>query len=285
MHFVSPYDPKILKKNARIAPLRVFLCGPGYESARYNFRDKIRSFLKGSENIETVLGEALNLRKHRLKAGDLQTIESVFAHTVDFTILILESPGAIAELGTFSMMPNVRPRLFVMVPGRFFGSSSYISRGPLSVIAKEHVNNIIYFDETRQTESINSLQMPITLFKYAQTIDPFFKQISFNGFYTPNREGDYYAKAFERIKEKFTDVIVLVSIALMESATFPMVVSMTKLDPADVRKSLGRLFKSVSIARESGGRYRGVRGLNDSLLSPINTTYLSRLRASYLAAA
>lgn len=285
MKFVSPYNPNILKMTTRNAPLRVFLCGPGYESARYNFRNNLRSFLDQHPNVETVLGEELNLTKHRLKAGDLQTIETAFAHTVDFTILILESPGAIAELATFSMMQNVRPRLFVMVPGRFFGSTSYIARGPLSVIGREHVNNIIYFDEDRQSESIHSLEMPITLFKYARAIDPFFREISTHGFYRSGRAENYYAKAFGKIKQKFTDLIVFVTILLLEGPTFPMIVSMTKLDPGDVKRSLGRLFKSKSIERAGGSRYKGRLGLTDPLLAPINTTFLSKLRASYLAAA
>jgi len=255
MKFVSPYNPDLLKKDAREASLTVFLCGPGYESAKYNFREKISLFLNEYPNIKTVLGEDLNPRKHRLKSGDLQTVETDYAHRVDFTILILESPGAIAELGTFSMIPNVRPRLFVMVPGKFFGSNSYIARGPLSAIGKEHVNNIIYFDETRQNESIQSLQMPVTLFKYAHTIDPFFRDISVGRFFRQDRDANYYVKAFEKIKPKFSELVVLISIMLMENPTFPMIISMTKMDPGDVQKALGRLFKNKSIARESGSRY------------------------------
>ena len=142
--FTSLYDPNILKKAALEQPLQVFLCGPGFDSHRFNFREKIRNFLHQYPNVSAVLGEELDPTKHRLKPGDLQTVEATYAHSVDFTILLLESFGSIAELGSFSMMPDLRPRLFVMVPGRFFSSESYIARGPLRVHQRAHASAISF---------------------------------------------------------------------------------------------------------------------------------------------
>ena len=281
MKFFSPFDPRILKKTAQKGALRVFLCGPGYDSDRYNFRNKIKDFLESFPNVETVLGEDLNPKKHSLKRADLQTSEIAFAHKVDFTVLLLESPGAIAELGTFSMIPNVRPRLFVMVPDRFYASKSYIARGPLSVLAKEHVNNIIYFDENRQSEAIRSLEMPITLFKYASATNPFFSYIRAG--LLPNVE-KHYLPALDVAKEGFLDLITLVSVNIIETPTFPMLVSLTKFDPQDLRKALHRLYNMKSIFR-LGSTYGATHGLADPLLRYVDTTFLSKTKASYRASA
>jgi hypothetical protein len=281
MKFFSPYDPRILKKIAADRPLKVFLCGPGYDSDRYHFRDNIRKFLKGFPNIEIVLGEDLDPKRHSLKRSDLQTFETAFAHTVDFTVLLLESPGAIAELGTFSMIPNIRPRLFVMVPSRFYASKSYIARGPLSVIAKEHVNNIIYFEETKQSESIHSLEMPITLFKYANATDSFFSLIRSGA--TPHIE-KYYLPSFQRAKERFLDLATLVSVNILETPTFPMLIALTRFDPRELRGALHRLYEAQSISR-AGSIYTSTKGFYDPLFNLIDTSFLSKTKAAYKAAA
>jgi hypothetical protein len=281
MKFFSPYDPRILKKQAFDKPLRVFLCGPGVDSTRYGFRDNIRNALQRFPNVEIVLGEDLDPKKHMLKRSDLQSAETTFAHMVDFTVLLLESPGAIAELGTFSMMPNVRPRLFVMVPSRFYASESYIARGPLSIIAKEHVNNIIYFNETKQSDAIRSLDLPVTLFKYANAANPFFSLI---------RSGptkyveDQYLPAFKKAKDEFFDLVALMAVIILELPTFPMLVSLTKFDPKDLNKALSRLYKKKSIQR-TGSVYRSLKGYSDPKLQLIDTTFLSKTKSSFMTAA
>lgn len=286
MKFPSLYDPRILNKRALGAPLKVFLCGPGYESSRFDLRKEIRKHLKSYPNVDVTLGEELTpVRDPALRRGDLQTIEQRFVHLVDFTVLILESPGSIAELGSFSMIRNVRPRLFVMVPGQFFRSESYIARGPLSLIGAEHLNNIIYFDERQRQSAIRSLDMPVTLFKFANTIDSLFHYTARYGLFDRDRKVDYYESAFHRVKSQFVDTIVLTSILMLEEATFPTITALTKLNPEDIRPSLGRLFKSKRIARASGKTYVSRNRFNDPLFKHLNTTFLSKLRANYLTAA
>jgi len=280
MKIISPYDPRILKKAGLEKPLQIFLCGPGYESSRYGFRENLRTFMESFPNTTTVLGEELDPKKHGLKRSDLQTAELAFAQKADFTILLLESPGAIAELATFSMMENVRPRLFVMVPDRFYNSTSYIARGPLSVLAKEHLNNVIYFDERRQEEAIHALQMPLSLFKHAKSTDAFFWWVSENGANRPSE----YVHAFTKAKNRFLEFIVLIGINMLEAPTFPMIVALTKLNPRDTNDAIGRLIRKKSIRRD-GSIWRATKGFFDPLLEEANSTYLSRLKANLIAAA
>lgn len=257
MNFVSPYDPRILKKAGIEKSLRVFLCGPGYESSRYKFRENLRNFMESFPNTKTILGEELDPKKHGLKRSDLQTAELAFAQKADFTVLLLESPGAIAELSTFSMMENIRPRLFVMVPDRFYNSESYIARCPLSVLAKEHLNNVIYFDEKRQEEAIHTLRMPIALFKYAKLIDSFFGEFSANSADFPEK----YLRAFTRAKFRFLEFSVLVGINMLETPTFPMIVALTRLNPRDTNDTIGRLIRKQAIKR-NGNSWRATKRIS-----------------------
>lgn len=231
-------------------------------------------------NTKTILGEELDPKKHGLKRSDLQTAELAFAQKADFTVLLLESPGAIAELSTFSMMENIRPRLFVMVPDRFYNSESYIARCPLSVLAKEHLNNVIYFDEKRQEEAIHTLRMPIALFKYAKLIDSFFGEFSANSADFPEK----YLRAFTRAKFRFLEFSVLVGINMLETPTFPMIVALTRLNPRDTNDTIGRLIRKQAIKR-NGNSWRATKGFHDPLLAEANSTYLSKLKANFIAAA
>jgi hypothetical protein len=279
------YDPYVLKRAALEEPLRVFLCGPGYESARYHFRDQIRSHLSSFPNVEVIYGEKIVDYETRIRRSDLLSFELQFANLVDFTILILETPGAIAELGTFSMDKNVRPRLFVMVPSRYYRSTSYISRGPLSLIGKEHLNNVIYYDETDYLAAINALQMPLVLFKFCNAIHPAFGDAAIHGYIRRERNTGYYSDIFARVKMDFLDTFVLMGIIFCEDPTFAALTAITQLSPLEIRRTLGRLFAAECIRHEAGGRYSSIYGFSDPHLKQINTAALSKLKAQYIAAA
>jgi len=286
MRYPSLYNPRILSRKAFDKPLQVFLCGPGYGSTRHDFRKEIRGFLEAFPNVRVSYGEDIDPKKNPiLKKGDLQTIEVQFAHLVDFTVLILESPGSIAELGTFSMLKNLRPRLFVMVPARFFGSESYINRGPLSLIGSEHLNNIAYFDDTDPQRAIRALEMPVMLFKFARSLSPIFERTTLYGYFSNPTSPDYYSSKFDPIKLEFLDTIIFAAILVLDTATFPEITNLTRIDPRDVRRSLGRLFKSKRIVRSIGKRYATKLGFEDPILERLNTTYLSKIKASLKAVA
>ncbi|MGE0667677.1 MAG: hypothetical protein AB7O49_14060 [Sphingomonadales bacterium] len=119
---LSVFDPGLLCKEAAYRPLNVFLCGPGYGTEAHTLRSAVRDMLTGYKNVRVTYGEEIDPDELRVSTRmDLQTLESSFAHNVDFTVLMLDSPGAMAELGTFSMIDNVRPRLYILVSSMFFG--------------------------------------------------------------------------------------------------------------------------------------------------------------------
>ncbi len=169
---LSLIDPVLFKTPVRQHNLNIFLCGPGRSSEGFQLRQHIKELLEKNYQATVSFGEELIDKKFRhTKRVDLQTLEAQFAHVTDFTILLLESPGAIAELGTFSMIENIRARLFVVVPTRFFGAESYIARGPLSLISSFSANNIIYYDLKKMAGVDSALKFPVALYKFVKSED------------------------------------------------------------------------------------------------------------------
>jgi hypothetical protein len=60
---------------------------------------------------------------------DLLEVEEYIAAFADLIILFVESPGSIAELGAFSALATVQPKILAVVNGKF-SEPSFISDGP-----------------------------------------------------------------------------------------------------------------------------------------------------------
>ncbi|WP_417781808.1 retron St85 family effector protein [Terasakiella pusilla] len=187
------WTPQLLKADTINQPIEVFLCGPGIGNKSYDARKAIRENLRSYPNVEVKYGEDLEKRRYRRRGVDLQTLEAEYAHSVDFTLLMLESPGSITELGTFSMINNIRSRLFVVLPSQFYGAESYIARGPLSLISQAHNSNIIYssFDNlTALYEGVMRPVMPYKFLRYQHGFD--YVSNAIWGYRMVNYDTDYY---------------------------------------------------------------------------------------------
>lgn len=276
-------QPTLFKQVVQNQPLKVFLCGPGYEAQGFKAREDIKKYLL-NHNVDVTYGEQLSSSMLSIRKSDLQTIEARFAATTDFTILMLESPGSIAELGTFSMMSAVRPRLFVLVPTRFYGAESYIARGPLSLISASNRSNIVYFKSSNDPSLIRMLDRTTSLYKYARYIGG---ANYYMRFISPYRPADIYQQNYEaefsRIKEGYQEIVVLSAIIAINCPTFSELVSVTGLHPDDVAHSLALLFKKKSIEKQNS-RYRSVFGYKDNTLRHVSTTQLSKIKSLLMRA-
>lgn len=129
---------KISTCRVRNTPNLIFLCGgppqngraPGpYRSARdYFFR-----YVKANRpTIATRLRFAEDIGRwmdHQVFA-DLLEVENYVADLADVIILFVESPGSIAELGAFSALTKVQPKILAVV-NKKFREPSFISDGPV----------------------------------------------------------------------------------------------------------------------------------------------------------
>lgn len=280
------WDPRILKEDAFQQSLKVFLCGPGIGSGSFRIREAIKSHLESYPNVKALYGEDLEQDRFKRRGVDLQTLEADFAHEADFTILMLESPGSIAELGTFSMINNIRSRLFVILSSNFYKSESYISRGPLSLISSSHNSNIIYSDFANISSVLSGVMRPVLLYKYlSQKYSYSYFSNALYGHRTKNYSPNYYEDYIAEKREDFIKCLTLAAINVAGTPTFAELVNLLKIDPIEIRSANKSLYDEGRVIKISRGRYSSIYGFNDEALKSFNTTKLSKLRSQIITAA
>lgn len=135
------YFDNVYTKSSRDRGLNlVFLCGGKGENS---FRHLLYAKLK-EENINNnkfVLAEdALQWSKAQEFAEDLLELEKYFAAVVGKIIIISESPGAIAELGSFISDTDIRKKILVIIERQYREKDSFINNGLLKNLLKENKN-------------------------------------------------------------------------------------------------------------------------------------------------
>ncbi len=271
-------EPGILKSRGKYAVINIFLCGPGVEHKNFPLRNKIKEYLETYLLVSVHYGEDIKDKKFRKRISkteaDLQTLESVFAHQNDFTVLMLDSPGAIAELGAFSMTPSIRPRLYTLVSEQYYNNESYISRGPLSLLAKNHASNVIYYRDLNFREIANRLDWMLTFYKYAKSINYFeYKTKSLD----PNNRHEY-AEYIKKFYWEFISHSVLVAIICLDRPYFSEIVNLLRLNPDEVSMGLKLLYDRDAIEKHAN-IYIAKKGYEDEALSLFDTGVISKKKA------
>lgn len=280
------FQPELLKDDLLWRPTEVFLCGPGIGNAKFDLREKSKEILETVRSTKVYYGEDIDIRKMpRRERADLQTLEARFAHSVDLTILLLGSPGSIAELGTFSMIRNLRPRLYVLVPRQFYRAESYISRGPLSLIARQNLPNIIYVDEADPRQVGAQVRSLITFYKYAHgTLGWQYSDHLKNAPRRRNYSQNAYESFIASTRQEFECALTLLAIIIYDNPNFAELLRYTSLGPQRLSASLHRLYSTNSIKKMRQGRYHSVLKYSDPALSNFDTTRVSQLKAREIAA-
>ncbi|MFZ0870565.1 MAG: retron St85 family effector protein, partial [Rhodanobacter sp.] len=78
--------------------------------------------------------------------NDLVTFEEHLAGLSDVIVLVVESPGAIAELGAFSISPAIADRLLVLVAEIHYEEESFIKLGPLKRLENKNSDAVLVYD-------------------------------------------------------------------------------------------------------------------------------------------
>ena len=277
-------QPSLLKAHVQRVSSRVFVCGPGYSSTNIAIRELARKALSDVPNVKTIYGEEIEKEISYKKQGkDLQTLEAMFAHDVDFTLLVLESPGSIAELGTFSQISSIRERLVVLVSNKFFLEKSYIARGPLSLVADRNPNNVIYYDLKDNEKLFAGVRYPLTFYKYAAYTrgSDYYR----NTMISHSKDVSKYVSYMEPIRRDYNAAVALMSIIVGDGSSYSDLLLYSGLAPKQLNSSLHSLFSQKKIEKIGSGRYRAIAGYSDEILQPFSSTSLSRLRAETLAKA
>ena len=125
----------------------IFLCGgpTDIESpAPISVRDAIYRELAQDENIEkrVRLAEHYKDWAHNSVYNDLVLFENHIAELSSVVVLVLESPGAIAELGLFSTIEGFQNKLLVLIENSHYAANSFIKLGPIDYLEKLHGNTV-----------------------------------------------------------------------------------------------------------------------------------------------
>lgn len=164
----------------------MFLCGGASEdSARYILKDYFGS--RSDLNFQILLAEDFFTVVPNEEYTDLLTLENYLADYSDCILIILESPGAIAELGAFSNgKDKFLEKILILNKNRYLGENSFINKGPVEkikwktkfcilgydspenvlVVAEEILNQMRNNQRKRSfKEDLNSLAKPLEDYK------------------------------------------------------------------------------------------------------------------------
>lgn len=145
-------------------PKIAFLCGGTPTSVHDNTENKrhflsVRSYI--ASKLEINFSSLVFVNAEDVKDwssyniySDLIEFERDVAHISKSIVLFVESPGSIAELGSFSIIPEISRKLSVFVHQDFSTEDSYISLGPLKKLANNK-SNIHYIKWSIEEKTIN----------------------------------------------------------------------------------------------------------------------------------
>ncbi len=130
---------KISLENSRVdlsSPI-IFLCGGLVDIKKTpspSIRDSFLRYIHKSDDIlsnNIILAEDFKDWIHDSVYKDLLDFESDIAHISSVIVIILESPGALAELGLFVRNRVLNKKLIIFVNDSHYDTDSFIKLGPL----------------------------------------------------------------------------------------------------------------------------------------------------------
>lgn len=139
----------------------VFLCGAGLHDPDSRRTEIARGLSAPSfrKQYELVFPEQLF---EELLRDDLLDLENQLANSVDVVILVLESPGAIAELGAFSNHNQLRQKLLCIQNRKYKKSKSFINLGPIKHLRRKKAGHTLFVDWDAVSDQIPNIRKWIT---------------------------------------------------------------------------------------------------------------------------
>ncbi len=135
----------IEKCHVNLHPPKIFLFGGDLDS------ETVRSLLynhimakKPSLFNSLVIVEEFKDWLHDSIYPDLLTFESDLAETASLVVISLESPGALAELGSFSVNEKLKNKVVIIICDEHHNQNSYIKLGPLRQLNNENILSYPY---------------------------------------------------------------------------------------------------------------------------------------------
>ena len=162
----------------------IFLCGGAEDISSTTFvsvRDALAKELSNGRNSDILarlrLAEAIKDWYKDGIYGDLVTLEKHLASLASLIVLIVESPGSIAELGVFASLQPFSDRLLTVVSEHDHDQDSFIRLGPIKLL--EDLNRPVLVYDWHSTSAGRHLadytkipsQLPDLLANIRQSLD------------------------------------------------------------------------------------------------------------------
>src|ERR1017187_3137817 len=129
----------------------IFLIGSALKNRSSGFREKIRRLIEKRSpyhrGYEVYYPEDLfdELMKSN-KRFNLLDLENMLAKSVHGIVILLSSPGSIAELGSFANNENLLNKLIVVIEKKYKKKNSFIMLGPVKLIKDRNKDRVIFYD-------------------------------------------------------------------------------------------------------------------------------------------
>lgn len=147
----------------------IFLCGAQLDNKdkiRYKIAERFKSF-RYSFMYDLVFPEEIfDELLHSAKTKDLLSLENLLADSVDAIVLIPESPGSFAELGSFANDSKLREKTICIIDNKFKKDKSFINKGPVKLIKNSNNFAIIYVDPNNVESAMPNLGSALRKIKH-----------------------------------------------------------------------------------------------------------------------
>jgi hypothetical protein len=143
---------------------RIFLCGASADrkhSVRERLNDALQRMEYGRIAVyypEKLFDELLTGVGHH----DLLSLENLLAEGVTAIVVILESPGALTELGAFTNHEALRRKLIVIQDSAYARDKSFIQLGPVRMLREQGIGTVIDVDFDKPEACLSTLSRAIT---------------------------------------------------------------------------------------------------------------------------
>lgn len=129
--------------------ITIFLCGASIEDKdkiRYKVAKRFQSYKYFFRYDIIYPEEIFDELLHSTKTKDLLSLEGLLADSVDSIVLIPESPGSFAELGSFANDSKLRKKIICILDKKYKKDKSFINKGPIKLIKDTNKFAVIYID-------------------------------------------------------------------------------------------------------------------------------------------
>lgn len=140
------------ESHINLHPPKIFLFGGDMSEGAVTVRSLLYNHVLYSNQFISealVIVEEFKDWLHDSVYPDLLAFESDLAETASLVIIALESPGALAELGSFSVNEKLKEKTIIIICDDHHNQDSFIKLGPLRQLNNENILSYPYkYDET-----------------------------------------------------------------------------------------------------------------------------------------